>query len=81
MWETHCSLSVCLFLITSLKNRVYHSGVIISRSATIRNGSEGVLWAQVAVYWIPWTSSWRVGVAKMPVEGVFNLIFAVSFYL
>lgn len=37
-WEIiTCS---CLLFITSLKSRVHHSGVIISRSTMIRSGSE-----------------------------------------
>lgn len=51
--ETHYLFLVGSFLITPLKNRVYHFEVIIPRSTVISGGSEGVLWAQVVVYWIP----------------------------
>lgn len=39
-WEI--TVRCYLFLITSLKNKVYHSGVIISRSTMTRGGSEGL---------------------------------------
>lgn len=69
-WE----ITVCCywFLMTSLKNRVYHSGVIISRSTMTRDVSEGL---------DSLGSPWMVGVAKMPLGGVFNMICAMKFYL